>query len=136
MRGVHTADEFVASGDRIVEATFTEDHWQISSRIVGNVFGAAPRSLPTMPLSNLLDAVLFKLKTSELMDPALRGRKAAIAVITCSRGYLQKLGYDGTRTSTDVNYALVEWNDNIKIRALPRHLIIIPNMPTASTLMS
>ncbi|MCA9239766.1 MAG: DUF262 domain-containing protein [Planctomycetales bacterium] len=124
LRNVTTGADFTATLDRIIAATFTEDFWGVSlPESLATSSARSPSLFAYYAALNLLDArVLFsKMKTSELMDPALRGTKSAIERHHLfPRGYLQRLGYDSTRDRNQIaNYALVEWKDNIDIRDTP-----------------
>jgi hypothetical protein len=124
LRGLSTADEFVQTLDRVIEAALTEDFWNIT--LPENLATSSARS-PSLfayyAALNLLDArVLFsQMKVNELMDPAIRSRKASIERHHLfPKAYLQKIGYDSTRDRNQIaNYALVEWSDNIEIKDTP-----------------
>jgi len=124
LRGLSLASEFVQTLDRVVDAAFTEDFWNIT--LPENLATSSARS-PSLfayyAALNLLDAkVLFsQMKVNELIDPAIRGRKASIERHHLfPKAYLEKIGYDSTRDRNQIaNYALVEWSDNIDIRATP-----------------
>ena len=124
LRGISTASEFIRTLDTIIDATFTEDFWHIT--LPENLATSSARS-PSLfayyAALNLLDAkVLFSHMTvSELMDPAIRGRKTSIERHHLfPKAYLLRLGFDGTRDCNQIaNYALVEWADNIDIRDTP-----------------
>jgi hypothetical protein len=62
-----------------------------------------------------------KMKVAELMDPALKSKKAATERHHLfPKGYLKTLGVTEVRETNQVaNYALVEWDDNIGISAKP-----------------
>lgn len=124
LRGLQTAAEFVGLLDRIISDAFTEDYWSIT--LPNELATSSPRS-PSLfayyAALNLLDAkVLFsQMKVAELIDPALRGKKAALERHHLfPRGYLRRLGIDETRDINQIaNYALVEWKDNIDIQDKP-----------------
>lgn len=124
LRGLSKADEYVQTLDRIVEATFTDDFWNIT--LPENLATSSARS-PSLfayyAALNLLDArVLFsQMKVNELIDPAIRGRKASIERHHLfPKAYLQRIGYEGTRERNQIaNYAMVEWSDNIDIKDTP-----------------
>ena len=124
LRGISTATEFAQTLDRVVDASFTEDFWNIT--LPENLATSSARS-PSLfayyAALNLLDAkVLFsQMRVNELIDPAIRGRKASIERHHLfPKAYLQRLGYDGTRDCNQIaNYALVEWADNIDIKDAP-----------------
>ncbi|MDA0242247.1 MAG: DUF262 domain-containing protein [Chloroflexi bacterium] len=124
LRGISTAIEFKQILDRVVDASLTEDFWNIT--LPENLATSSARS-PSLfayyASLNLLDAkVLFsQMRVNELIDPAIRGRKASIERHHLfPKAYLQRLGYDGTRDCNQIaNYALVEWSDNIDIKDTP-----------------
>lgn len=124
LRGLSTAAEFEQTIDRVIDAAFTEDFWHIT--LPENLATSSARS-PSLfayyAALNLLDAkVLFsQMRVNELIDPAIRGRKASIERHHLfPKAYLQRLGYDGTRDCNQIaNYALVEWSDNIDIKDTP-----------------
>lgn len=124
LRGLSTAAEFEQTLDRVIDAAFTDDFWHIS--LPENLATSSARS-PSLfayyAALNLLDAkVLFsQMRVNELIDPAIRGRKASIERHHLfPKAYLQRLGYDGTRDCNQIaNYALVEWSDNIDIKDTP-----------------
>lgn len=124
LRGISTSAEFEQTLDRVVDASFTEDFWSIT--LPENLATSSARS-PSLfayyAALNLLDAkVLFShMRVNELIDPAIRGRKASIERHHLfPKAYLQKLGYDSTRDCNQIaNYALVEWADNIDIKDSP-----------------
>lgn len=124
LRGVKTEEQFIDTLDRITAATFTDDFWTITlPELLATSSARSPSLFAYYASLNLLDArVLFsKMKTSELMDPAVRGRKAAIERHHLfPRSYLKSIKVDSTRDINQIaNYALVEWKDNIDIRDTP-----------------
>lgn len=124
LRGLQTAAEFVGLLDRIINDAFTEDYWSIT--LPNELATSSPRS-PSLfayyAALNLLDAkVLFsQMKVAELIDPALRGKKAALERHHLfPRAYLLRIGINETRDINQIaNYALVEWKDNIDIKDAP-----------------
>ncbi len=121
LRGVETADEFVQTLDRLIDAAFTDDFWAITlPEALATSTARSPSLFAYYAALNLLDAqVLFSdMKVSELMDPAVRGRKQSMERHHLfPKAYLQTLGYDNTRDRNQIaNFALVEWKDNIAIR--------------------
>lgn len=121
LRGITSAAEFEQTLDRVIDAVFTEDFWQIT--LPENLATSSARS-PSLfayyAALNLLDAkVLFsQMRVNELIDPAIRGSKASIERHHLfPKAYLLRLGYDSTRDCNQIaNYALVEWTDNIDIK--------------------
>ena len=120
LRGIESSQEFVQLVDHIIADTFTEDYWNINlPNALATSSARSPSLFAYYAALNLLGArVLFsKMKVSELLDPALKGPKAAIERHHLfPRGYLRTLGLTSTRDTNQIaNFALVEWPDNIDI---------------------
>ena len=119
-RGVKDGAEFVATLDRIVQDTFTDDYWNIT---LPNELESSSTRTPALQAYyaalNLLDAkVLFsKVKVSELLDPVSKANKSPTETHHLfPKAYLKRIGITETRTINQLgNYALVEWSDNIDI---------------------
>lgn len=124
LRGLETAEEFVALLDGIIDETLTQDYWNI--RLPSELATSSPRS-PSLfgyyAALNLLDAkVLFShLNVEELLDPTPKAKKSAIERHHLyPKAYLAGLGITSTQLTNQIaNYALVEWPDNIAISATP-----------------
>lgn len=124
LRGLHSAEDFIRTLDRIVDDTFTDDFWNITMpNNLATSSSNSPALLAYYAALNLLDArVLFsKMKVSELLDPGHKSTKSATERHHLfPRAYLKRLGFDSTSDSNQIaNYALVEWHDNIAIRDEP-----------------
>jgi len=120
LRGIESGQEFARLVERVIADTFTEDYWNINlPNALATSSARSPSLFAYYASLNLLGArVLFsKMKVSELLDPALRGPKAAIERHHLfPRGYLRTLGLTSTRDTNQIaNFALVEWSDNIDI---------------------
>jgi hypothetical protein len=120
LRGIESGQEFARLVERIIADTFTEDYWNINlPNALATSSARSPSLFAYYAALNLLGArVLFsKMTVSELLDPALRGPKAAIERHHLfPRGYLKTLGLTSTRDTNQIaNFALVEWSDNIDI---------------------
>ncbi len=81
LRDVSDARGFVAVLDRIVDDTLTEDYWSIT--LPNELATSSPRSPSLFAYNaalNLLGArALFsRIAVAELLDPALRAKKAAV----------------------------------------------------------
>jgi hypothetical protein len=119
LRDVADADGFVALLDGIISETLTGDYWAIT--LPGGLATSAaysPALFAYYAALNILDArVLFStLRVSELLDPATKGKKAAIERHHLfPRAYLKALGITGAKQNRIANLALVEWPDNVKI---------------------
>jgi len=124
LRGLTTAEQFVTTLDREIDAVLTEDYWKIT----------LPNELATSSARNpglfayyaalcLVDArVLFsKMKVAELLDPAIKAKKSALERHHLfPRRYLERIGITERRDINQVaNYAMVEWSDNIAISDEP-----------------
>ena len=124
LRGLTTAEQFVTTLDREIDAVLTEDYWKIT----------LPNELATSSARNpglfayyaalcLLDArVLFsRMKVTELLDPAMKAKKSALERHHLfPRQFLERIGITERRDINQVaNYALVEWSDNIAISDEP-----------------
>lgn len=120
LRDVKNATGFVQLFDGIINSTFTKDYWNINlPTALSTASPISPSQFAYYAALSILGAkVLFsKMTVSELLDPALRGTKAAIERHHLfPRNYLSKIGISGARETNQVaNYALVEWSDNIEI---------------------
>lgn len=120
LRGLGTAQEFLDHLDRRIDATFTNDYWEIT--LPGELATSSARSpglFAYYAALNLLDAqVLFSsLRVSELMDPATKAKRSALERHHLfPKAYLQRQGIQGRRDTNQIaNYALVEWPDNADI---------------------
>lgn len=119
-REVKDADGFVKILERASDLALTEDYWKIT--LPNDLATSSPRS-PSLFAYNaslvLLDArALFsKLKVSELLDPVSQGIRGAVERHHLfPKGYLETLGITDLRETNQIaNYALVEWDDNMKI---------------------
>ena len=112
--------EFVAGLDRIISVTFTRDYWAITlPNELATSAARSPALFAYYAALNLHDArVLFsKMRVSELLDPALRSKKASLERHHLyPKAYLASLGVTNHRETNQIaNYALVEWSDNIAI---------------------
>lgn len=118
LRGLGTAEQFVSTLDKEIDAVLTKDYWEIT--LPNELATASARSTGLFAYYAalcLLDAqVLYsKLKVAELLDPTTRAKKAPIERHHLfPRKYLQRIGITERRDINQVaNYALVEWSDNI-----------------------
>lgn len=119
-REVKDADGFMNILKIACELAMTEDYWKIA--LPNDLATSSPRS-PSLFAYNaalvLLDArALFsQLNISELLDPVSHGVRGAVERHHLfPKGYLRTLGITDLRETNQIaNYALVEWNDNMKI---------------------
>jgi hypothetical protein len=124
LRTVQGTDEFLELVERIIGDAFTDDYWSITlPNALATSSARSPSLFAYYAALDLLGArVLFsQMKVSELLDPAVRGPKAAIERHHLfPRGYLETVGVAGTRDRNQIaNFALVEWSDNIGISDSP-----------------
>jgi len=120
LRQVKNAENFVQALDGIVADTLTEDFWNITlPNELATSAARSPSLFAYYASLNLLgaNALFSKLKVSELLDPALKARKAPVeAHHLFPRAYLKKLGVtDKFKVNQIANFAWVEWDDNIDI---------------------
>lgn len=124
LRGLSTAEEFIALLQRKINNVFTQDFWSINlpSRLAtasrrNTAFLAYQASLV------LLDARAFfsDLKVSDLQDPNILPKKAATEHHHLfPRAYLARHSIDDRRTVDQVaNLAIADWADNIRIGDKP-----------------
>ena len=124
LRDATGPEGFICTLDKVVRDTLTDDYWNIT--LPNDLSTSSPRT-PSLyayyaSLSLLGAKMLFsKVKVSELLDPANKGRKSAVERHHLyPRSYLVSLGYDERRDVNQVaNFALVEWDDNIRISDEP-----------------
>jgi len=124
LRPVRDAVGFVETLDRLIADELTEDFWTITlPNNLATSAGQGPSLYGYYAALNLLDArVLFsKLKVSELLDPASRGKRAAVERHHLfPKNYLRRIGIEGTYNTNQIaNFALVEWPDNANISDTP-----------------
>jgi hypothetical protein len=122
LRGVRTAEEFLATLNREIDAVFTEDYWTITLPNELNTASAQSPGLFAYYASLcLLDArVLYsQMKIAELLDLLQQGPKSLIERHHLfPRKYLERIGIKERRLINQVaNYAPVEWHKNIAIGA-------------------
>lgn len=120
LREVRDGASFVAMLNRNMQASFTDDYWEVT--LPENLATAASRgpalSAYHAALCKLDALVLFsKLKVSDLLDPAHSGTKSAVERHHLfPKKYLNRLGHhEVVQTNQIANYALLEWEDNVRI---------------------
>jgi hypothetical protein len=120
LRDVTTAEGFIATLDKVITDTLTDDFWNIT--LVNSLATSASRGPSLFGYYAALviqDApVLFSdLTVADLLNPAVQGKKSAIERHHLfPKGYLQKQGIRDVHDANQIaNYALVEWSDNIDI---------------------
>lgn len=120
LREAHTADDFMHVLNQQIEAVLTRDYWEVT--LPNELETAAARNTGQFAFYAalcLLDApVLYSnMKVSDLLDPSTKAKKSAVERHHLfPRRYLQRIGIRENRLINQAaNYALVEWNDNIKV---------------------
>ena len=131
-RGLESAEQFAGVLTEICDSTLTPDFWSITLPTeLATSAARSPSMFAYFAALNLLDArVLFsKQKVSDLMDPTTAGHKASLERHHLfPKAYLKKMGITDTRETNQIaNYAMVEWNDNIKISDQPPS-VYVPEM--------
>ncbi len=124
LRDAHTADDFVRVLDQQIEAVFTRDYWEFT--LPNELETAAARNTAQFAFYAalcLLDApVLYSnMKVSALLDPSTKAKRAALERHHLfPRRYLQRINIGEERLMNQVaNYALVEWDDNVRVSDRP-----------------
>lgn len=120
LRTVSAPEQFKNILENIIQTSFTEDYWKIV--LPDNLSTSSSRS-PSMyayyASLNILnaDGLFSKLKVRTLLQEGLRSRKSALEIHHLyPRAFLNRNGIVGVQQVNQIaNYALVEWNDNIKI---------------------
>jgi len=120
LRNVRDADHFIAYIKEVISSVLTRDFWSITlPRDLATAVARSPAWFAYCAALNLLDArVLFSnMKVSQLLDPASQGLKAAVERHHLfPKAYLASTGIELDRDRNQIaNFALVEWDDNIKI---------------------
>ena len=124
LRNVEKPEDFMSVLNRVCEVALTDDFWSVT---LPNDLATSSSRSPSLFAYNaalvLLDAkALFsKSKISELLDPTIHANKSAAEKHHLfPKGYLAKQGITSIRDTNQIaNYALVEWNDNVKISDQP-----------------
>ncbi|MEL0156347.1 DUF262 domain-containing protein [Sphingopyxis sp.] len=120
IRDLKSSDEFVGKLRELCNTTLTNDYWEIT--LPSQLATSAARS-PSLfayqaALIKLDAPVLFSpMAISELVDPAVKGAKAALEQHHLfPRGYLEEQGVGDFKLINQIaNFAPVEWPDNIRI---------------------
>ncbi len=120
LRDKTTAAEFLAVLDDEIGAVLTPDYWTITlPNELATSAARGPSLFAYYAALRLLKApVLFStLTVSELLDPAIKGRKAAVdRHHLFPRAYLKTIGIQEFRSINQIaNLTFVEWENNIEI---------------------
>ena len=124
LREVKTSDAFLSWIERVMLAELTNDYWGVT---LPNKLDTSSATSPLLyayyASLNLLNAkALFSKKlVRDTLDPSLHAHKSAVERHHLfPKNYLKQLNFNSTRITNQIaNYALVEWNDNIKISDQP-----------------
>lgn len=124
VRDLSTADEYLAKLREMTGLVLTDDYWTIN--LPSQLATSASQS-PSLFAYNAalirLDAVALysPFKIAALVDPAIRGSKAALERHHLfPRGYLEEIGQKDIKQVNQIaNFAAVEWPQNIKIGKQP-----------------
>lgn len=120
LKGIKTADEFVATLDGVMASELTNDYWMITLPAdLDSSSARNPELFAYIAAQNKLSApVLFShKKVPELLDPSLKTTKKSL-----ERHHLFPKAWLAKNVSDDLklinqqaNFALIEWPDNIDI---------------------
>jgi len=120
LKGIKTADEFVATLDGVMASELTNDYWTITLPAdLDSSSARNPELFAYIAAQNKLSApVLFShKKVPELLDPSLKTTKKSL-----ERHHLFPKAWLAKNVSDDLklinqqaNFALIEWPDNIDI---------------------
>jgi len=120
IKGMTTPEEFVATLNRIMESTLTDDFWSVT---LPNEMETSASRGPVLfgyyAAVNLLDApALFShKKVRDLFDPAVQGKKRMLERHHLfPRAWLERNGVTDKKLINRIaNFAPLEWPDNIEI---------------------
>lgn len=123
VRNSKTAEGFILELEKICSGELTNDYWEIKlPNDLERTIAKNPVLLAYYAALCVLDAkVLFSsIQVSELLDPAIKGKKAAIERHHLfPRAFLAGQDVPLPEINQLANYALVEWSDNISIGKTP-----------------
>lgn len=120
-REVETAEEFTRELDIIINNAITEDFWSAILPIdsLATSSSSSPQLYAYYASLNILDAkgLFSNLKINDLLQQGIRSKKSALERHHLfPKSYLERIGFNDQRDRNQIaNYALVEWDDNIKI---------------------
>jgi len=120
LRGIESANEFVKLINQIIESQLNTEFWEFSLPMelsTSSSFG--PGQNAYYAALKILDAngLFSKLKVSELLQNGIRAKKSPLERHHLfPKAWLIRNGItEQAQTNQVANFALVEWNDNIKI---------------------
>ena len=120
-RKVESAEDFIGELDTMINNAITEDFWSAILPIdaLATSSSSSPQLYAYYASLNILDAkgLFSNLKINDLLQQGIRSKKSALERHHLfPKSYLKKIGYSDQRDRNQIaNYALVEWDDNIKI---------------------
>jgi hypothetical protein len=120
LKGIKTADEFVATLDGVMTSELTNDYWTITLPAdLDSSSARNPELFAYIAAQNKLSApVLFShKKVPELLDPSLKTTKKSLERHHLfPKAWLAKnVGDDLKLINQQANFALIEWPDNLDI---------------------
>jgi hypothetical protein len=123
-RAITSGDDFIGVLINQIDTKFTEDYWKI---VLPNDLATSSSISPAMyayyASLNILNAngLFSSMKVRELLQEGLRSKKSPLEIHHLfPKAYLASLNITEVQHTNQIaNYALVEWNDNIKIADLP-----------------
>ena len=121
LRGLESKEQFMAYFEKIISSTLTDDFWNITlPNDLATSSARSPSLFAYYAALVLLDAsVLFarNLKISCMLDPSMNGTRNALERHHLfPKAYLESIGINDDRERNQIaNYALIEWDKNIKI---------------------
>jgi hypothetical protein len=120
LKGINTADEFVATLDDVMASELTNDYWTITLPAdLDSSSARNPELFAYIAAQNKLSApVLFShKKVAELLDPSLRTTRKSLERhhLFPKAWLIRNVSDDLKLINQQANYALIEWPDNIDI---------------------
>jgi hypothetical protein len=120
LRDAESGQDYLMRLRRMCGTALTNDFWQI--QLPSNLANAAARSPARSAYQAALvklgaSALFSKLKVADMIDPAVKGSKAALEQHHLfPRAYLAEIGITEQRQYNQIaNFAVVEWPDNLSI---------------------
>lgn len=120
-REINTAEEFIKELNTLIKNAITEDFWSTILPIDGlaTSSSSSPQLYAYYASLNILDAkgLFSNLKISDLLQQGIRSKKSVLERHHLfPKSHLEQIGFNDQRDRNQIaNYALVEWDDNIKI---------------------
>jgi hypothetical protein len=120
LRGLQSSEAYLAMLRQICETALTNDYWEITlPNALATAASRSPSRFAYQAALVLLNAraLYSPLKVADMIDPAVKGPKAAFEQHHLfPRGYLKKQGITEIREVNQIaNFAVVEWPDNLII---------------------